>query len=512
MLNTLISVFNKKYKPQFLFLLRLLAPSVGPVGGLELNDSHIRFFDIRKNKIYSLGLRIPPGIISGGKVLDKVKLISVLIELRKELGLTPKKKLNVIVTLPSEAAYLQSVTLPYLTGASLESAIRLNLQLISPMPFEDTYNDWQVIGEAPDNQLEVLGIFAEKKNVTTMTEACEAGGFFVIAVEPSIFALVRTVHEISGTDMTEPHIVLSASDAGMNFAGVKNNIVYFDYFVSWRLIYGGASEIPKKIFEDNVVQYVGKVLAFFAGHGNSDMKRLLLLTSSLKESFRDIIQRNFKLEVKEIALGKFDHFGVEWATAIGAYERGHLSRAADTLPSLSGLSTKERFTQYQIFNFFIIWRNAIGTVLAFLLIIYAGTNFFLQKISNDLKLQFQGHLRPEDAAELKTLRASAQEFNALQDFINQAKSGTSKTSSYFKKILDIASPGVNVKRIYIQSLSAPVIISGSAESEQLIIDFKNKLVGDKDFTEVNLPLTSIVAEGDHATFSMTLRLNSSNTQ
>jgi hypothetical protein len=502
----------KKYTAKFAFLLRLLAPSIGPIGGLEISDTHVRFFDVRRGKIFTVGLRMPPGIIHAGKVVDLVKLLQVLVEVKKQLGLGERKKINIIVALPPEIAYLQSFTLPYLTGKNLEDAVRLNLEVISPIPFAETHSDWRVIGETADNQLEIMGIFAEKKNVTTMIDACAAAGFVVVAAEPAIFSLARTVHEIGKKDLSEPNIILRASEAGMDFACVNKNLVTFSYFVSWHSIYGDAEETSKKVFEENVVQHVGRVLAFLSGHGSGNMKQLLLITSMLKESFRDIIQENFKLEVKDISLGEFDNFGADWAVAIGAYVRGLLPRGEDTLVSLTGLSTKKEFTQYQIISFFTLWRNIVGAVLLFLVIAFGGTHFFIRNLLNNLPAQTGPALRNEDTIALKTLQASALEFNTLQDEIKSLEAGKLKPSSDFRKILEVASGRVSIKRIYFQSIDAPVLISGTAASESAVVSFKNILLGRSEFSGVDLPLSSIQPDGDHVSFSMTLLFKSLKTE
>lgn len=503
---------DKKYKARFAFLFKLLSPSIGPIGGLEISDAHIRFFDVRRGKIFTVGFRIPPGIVHAGKVVDLVQFLQVLIEVKKQLGLGEKKKINIIVALPPEVAYLQTFTLPYLTGENLKDAVKLNLEVISPIPFTETYSDWRVIGETADNQLEVMAIFAEKKNVTTMVDACAAAGFVVVAAEPAIFSLARTVHEIGKKDLSEPSIILRASEAGMDFAGVSKNSVTFSYFVSWHSIYGDAEETSKKVFEENVVRHVGKVLAFLAGHGSGNMKQLLLITSMLKESFRDIIQRNFKLEVKDISLGEFDNFGSDWAVAIGAYVRGLLPRGEDTLVSLTGLSTEKEFTQYQVISFFVLWRNVAGAVLIFLLIAFGGAHFFIRNLLNNLPAQTGPALRAEDTAALKVLQASALEFNALQDEISSLEAGKLKPSSDFRKVLEAASGKASIKRIYFQSIDAPVLILGTAASESAVVSFKNILLGRSEFSGVDLPLSSIQPDGDHVSFSMTLRFMSSKTE
>src|SRR5581483_1547963 len=82
----------------------LLSPSIGPVAGLEISDSHLRFFDVRRGKVLGVGLRLPPGIVQGGRIADKESFARALLGLKTQLKFPPKERLNIIISLPSEIA------------------------------------------------------------------------------------------------------------------------------------------------------------------------------------------------------------------------------------------------------------------------------------------------------------------------------------------------------------------------------------------------------------------------
>lgn len=484
------------------YLKRLLSPPAGHIGGLEISDAHIRFFDARK-KIWTSALRMPPGIIQGGKIMDGVKFREALVELRKGFAAKPKEKINVIISLPAEVVYLQVFNLPYLTGENLESAVNLNLQMISPMPFEDAYVSWEVLGETEDGQLEILSAFSEKKNIELLVSGCRESNFMVVAIEPAILSLVRSVKEITGIDMKDPHVILNSSDMGMDFAGIKNNKVYFDYFVSWRSIYGDAKEISRTRFEETIVQYVRKVLTFSASHSRSEMKRLLLVTQALEESFRDVIRSNFNLQVMPIAFTKYGKMNPEWGIALGAYERGRIPRSKDALISLTSIGTKEEFEDSQIISFIVLWRNVALTFSAFIFLAFLSVNIFIGNISEKLKTQPAQAFSEAQVKELTGLKAEAKEFNSYVALIAAAKYGQSALIPYFSKLITLGQ-GLKFTRIYFQSFTAPVIINGEAESEQAVLNFKNIVAQQSEFKDIQLPLTGLITSGVKTTFSMTL--------
>ena len=174
--------------------------------------------------------------------------------------------------------------------------------------------------------------------------------------------------------------------------------------------------------------------------------------------------------------------------------------------SLAGFSTAQEFSKHQIITFFSLWRNIAGAVLIFLLVAFWGTHLFVKKLSDELKLRPLPMLLLKDAQELKNLEAAALKFNALVDLIGVAETEKKEVTAYFKKIFTIAGEKVNIKRIYFQSMDSPVSISGEAQTEKLVVDFKDELERQSEFAETSLPLTALVTEGDHTSFSMTLRI------
>ncbi|MDP3956607.1 MAG: pilus assembly protein PilM [bacterium] len=486
-------------------LAQLLTPSAGPIGGLEITDSHVRFFDIHKNKISALGIRLPPGIIHGGRLMDAENFKKALVGIRTQLGL--KEKTCVILTVPSEVAYLKVFALPFLSGDNLRSAINLNLQMISPIPYEEAYADSEVIGETVgnENQLEILGAFSEKENLERIINATKDAGFVVVAVEPSILALARAVHDFGGLESPESYTLLNATEVGMDFAEIKNKRVYFNYFVSWHSIYGDAREVPKDIFEQAVIQYTRKILTFAASHGGANIKILALVATALGDSLKEIIEKNFDLKVTPVIFGQFKNFGPNWGAALGAYRRGLLPRSEDFYVSLMSFGTQEEFKRSQIVAYVSLWRNVVTTFLVFLFVAFTATAIFVAGVANDLKRQPAQGLRPEEVQDLKKFEASAKEFNELVALIQGALKNDNPLYPYYQKLVAVTPSDIILRRAFFQSFGSPVVVSGEGASEQAVINFKNILEKQKEFKEIQLPLTSFSPIGaGRVSFSMTL--------
>ena len=60
-----------------------------------------------------------------------------------------------------------------------------------------------------------------------------------------------------------------------------------------------------------------------------------------------------------------------------------------------------------------------------------------------------------------------------------------------EKIANLTGSNITIQRIFIQSIDAPVSFSGQAASQAAILGFKDALGRDPEFSDVNLPLSSI---------------------
>ena len=219
-----------------------------PVSGLEISDSVIHFLSLRPSGLVKSEMRLPPGVIQDGNVLNSDAFQKALVSLASSLAL-PRKNLSVIIVIPSGRVYLQLFSLPYLSEQNLNNAATLNLQMISPIPYHQAYVDWELLDEESSRgELRLIGAFSEKENIERIVSAVKSAGFNPIAVEPSIIALTRTLSQVTNPEMKAPHVVLHVSSSGMDFAGVKNGRVYFDYFVAWWAMYGGKAQISGEGF------------------------------------------------------------------------------------------------------------------------------------------------------------------------------------------------------------------------------------------------------------------------
>jgi len=485
-------------------IIQLVNPSP-PIAGLEISDFYVRFFYSRSDKFINLEVRLTPGVVQEGKVVDKEKLTEALGKLRAKLGKSAKKLPHVIVTVHSASVYLQTFNLPYLAPDKVDEAARLNIQMISPIPFEEAYVDWDMLGEdLSTGQIKFIGAFTEKKNIDAVIEVCRAVDFVVVAVEPSILALQRAVSgSLPEKGKEDLVLLLHVSNEGMDFAGMRRGKIQFDYFVSWLSMYEGASEIAPQVFEDTVARYTQQVLNFALSHAGASVKEMVLVASEFRDEIRAIIEKNFNLTVTPLdtfADGKFDAL---WGVAYGAYIRGQISRSEDALISLTSVGTEEEFRQSQILLSIKLWRNIVAAFGATLLLIFAITFLFLQNVERDFRGETVQRLGATEREELGGLIAIATEFNNTLAVVRTTREQSLVVHPHLKAIERARSSSITFSSIALQSRGAPITIVGTGENNRAVQDFKRALEADPVFASVDLPLASITpASGGRFSFSM----------
>lgn len=489
-----------KIKNWLLKILKILNPQP-PIGGLEINESALNFALIKDGELISASLSLPPGVIEEGKVKNAEAFSAVLKELHSKITPRAKKKVYVIATIPEGNLYVQVFNLPMIASNNLEEAVKLNLQMISPVEFQTVYSDWQKIGEVDidGGQLEILGAFASKQMVDELTKYLIEANFVIAAMEMPGLALGRLINPQEVANKLQSVILLRLSSSGLNFSILRNGNLYFDHFVPWQ-----AGRISLTALEDVITREAQKVLNFYASHWPSALGGFLLAvpTPEIEEKLSKLLADTFTLQVyplKNFIDGQAQRLNLaskgSSLVALGSAIRGLIPRSEDKIISATSVGTEDNYRQNQIVNFISVWRNIALTVVLFALVLLGTTEGFLMQTAKSLEARLANVKVLSENQEFNELHARAKEFNQGIELALQAKSQSNDWAPFLEKIRDLAGKEVVIKRIFVQSLGTPVLINAQAASEDGIINFKNALSSDAQFQDVNLPLGSITPGG-----------------
>ncbi len=480
-----------------------------PIAGVEISDFYLRFVYLKNTKLMNLDIRLTPGVIKDGKVIQKDKLKDAFFKLKQKLGKEAKKLPHIIIAIPSSSIFIQTFNLPFLAPEKVPEAAKLNMQMISPLPIEEAYADWDMLGEnLRSSQITFLSVFTEKNNIDIIVSSAREVGFVVVAIEPSVFALERAVGD-SDTEYNKSdfHILLNVTNDGMDFAGILNKKVHFDYFISWLSMYEGATEISPQVFENTVSRYTQQVLNFAMSNNGTSPKELILVASEFHDEIKTIIEKNFRIKVIPQDLFATGKLYASWGVSYGAYLRGLIPRGEDELISLTSLGTNEEFRQSQLIHFLKICRNIFAAYGATLVIIFFLSLIFLQSQLGRNKLTPVQALAQADLVELSNLKLQAKDFNDSVSMILSAQGTQVKIYPYINDMIGALTPEILLSQIDFQSISSPFVISGTASNDNAIKNFKQALENIPSFTKVDFPLNSrILSSGGRITFSFNISL------
>ncbi len=502
------------YIPKILSLLRITPL----VGGLEISDVAFRFVYFSEKMWRLVSIRLEPGILEGGKIKNREKFITALKNLKSNAfpGKKPRK-ISVVVSLSSISIYSQAFSLPIIKGENLDRAIQLNVEMISPIDISHAYSGWQKIGENQGSlQLEMLSAFIDRAVVDEITQALRAAGFIPVVVESRALSLARLLREEGagmGIDMSKSYVLVNIDSSGIDFLIIRLGQLYFEYFNPWRDIMDEKGQISPHAFESAVIRNFHQVVNFYGQHWTEPLSEVVLSAVALKDETKRVIADNFPFVVRELALiaynkGKEDQeIAPEWFIALGCGLRGRSPRSQDREISLLGIDAQEEFRQEQIVLFADFWRVLMPVALGLFLGVFSLSYVFLAQTRSGLESQLLFTSGNIGLKEGQDLQARAVAFNHVVSLFKAAKVSYIEKSTLIEKIQSIsASNGVTVSRIYFQDSNTPISLNGEVRADDKLTALKNALMGDPEFTDVNLSLSDVRQGTAGLSFSITFRL------
>lgn len=465
------------------------------IGGFQISDSVIQYVLIG-DKPQAFSLRLPVGVLREGKVQNPSELLKSLNQLHKMIE--PEKaslRIPVVVSLPAAVVYTQSFNVPNVGQEKVEEVVGLNLQMISPMPKDQAYMSWQILSETTENY-ELLGAFTERGNVDKLKDVLEAANFSPVAFEFPSLALARLINQTASVTPF-PVLVFHISSEGLNLFILRNGLVYFDYFHSWRSVQGESREISRAVFNEVVTQEVQKVINFAQSKYNENLEHVFLIAPGFEVEMQQFLEKRFGLKVVPLRLRSWP-LAPGWYIALGSALRGAIDRSQDRFISLAPLSSVKLFYQEQALIFIRLWRNVIAGVLAVLLIAFGSSAYFLVNQTKSLNRQlglFSDRSKQQEYAELGK---KAKEFNNLVASIKTARGPAGQLYPFLVRLSKLASNHrVILENLGVTSLGEPINLTARSPDYETIVRFKDAMVADPSFYEVNLIVSKITALEDN---------------
>lgn len=478
-------------KPFFQKILRILRPSLD-VGGVEINDNEIKFVSLSDGKISKFSAKVPPGIISEGKVIKADEVIKVLKSLHSQIT-QKSKKIPVVISVSDANVYTQSFTLPVLNGSNFEEAVRLNMQVISPIDFLKSYSDWEKISMSSPHEFEILSSFVNKGIIDPIYKCFNESNFLPVAIEQKGFSVVRAIQKM-GIVGNQPCFVLHVGGDGVSFSIIKDQLLYFNRFSSWSSVVKQNNlerEISFVDFSNLILQETHKIINFYSSRFNDGIEKIVVLAPGLEVQVKNILQDNFSIKIESIE-GNLTGIENSWLVAFGSALRGLLPRSKDVHISLAPDGTEELFLHSQILAFSSMWRTIIISVLTVATLSFVGVYLFLNFVIADSSKKLNNLSSNQNTAYYQALKNEAEMFNKNINLALTAKAQQNRLSSPIAAIFDKAGTTIKIDRILIQSTGSQSSINARAPKESDAVQFKDQIQTIHGISNADLPLSSLV--------------------
>ncbi|MEX2054495.1 MAG: hypothetical protein WD883_03065 [Candidatus Colwellbacteria bacterium] len=466
-------------------LLAKITPKM-EVFGLEISDGLVRFYDLGRGKKRArhMLLRLPPGVVVGGKVVGKEALQKTLSELHKKIIGSPRKDISVIATIPIDSVYIQPFSLPALAAENLAESAELNMRMISPIDANTAYYDWQELGDNSNkDKLDMVGAFIPQAIVDGFVEAMQGAGFTVAAVEFSALSLVRAAAKRGMVTKEKPHLLLQIDQGGLGFSISHAGELYFHHFTNWNRYQGNDKQIAKDKFEDGLVDEARRLINFYATNFKSmGIGGVVVVADSFVDEVASVMEANFKgIQVQKATFN-------ELSPAMGAAFRGRVSRSRDTSISLSNLNAVGVFRKNQLANFIAIWRNITFTVFGALLLIFLSAALVLQSAAVAVVEGDPFLSNNASTMELVRLEQQVEEFNTTVAMLQGLNEGRKSLSPIIDRVDALMGTTIDLRRLTIDLNGSRVALGGIGNSENDAKAFKDRIESDQIFINVDLPL------------------------
>lgn len=291
-----------------------------PTFGLDIGLKTMKLVEVRgsgagASLLGAVEVKVPEHSITKEGVKDKNKLAKIL---QEAVAVAKPHRINtklVASALPESLVFTKSLELPKMKPEELAKNIPFQATEFFPIPPEETYMDWHVVGELPNGTMEVLVVAAPKVLVDSLKETIETAGFELMGLETKPIAVARA---LVGPKTDGPLLIVDIGAAGSALTCFDSGTIKLTSTVTI-----GGDQIVENV-EEGV-----KVLAAEASHlikyyqnrlGQAQIFKKIILSGGganikqIPETIEKILKIQTEVAAPQIKVNNYDP---KYATAIG---------------------------------------------------------------------------------------------------------------------------------------------------------------------------------------------------
>ncbi|TAN58384.1 hypothetical protein EPN15_01255 [Patescibacteria group bacterium] len=420
-----------------------------------------------------------------------------------------KKFPNIIMAIPDDQVYVSALDFPdALEADEIDDALKVNAPMKLPYPLEAAYYDKEPLIPVKRGRQEFIFAQIAKKTVDAYLAALEKIGLNTVVLGYTNASVLRA---LKFTD-DDPAIIIRECGDGWEISCIaKKQMRFLD-----RVRNLSDSKIPKyetvskaienlSYYAETEFGLVSKKALYMGGNTALSAKMSANIEKDLKNKGFDIAFLPLKEFVKPeiLALEKEENLP-PLLPAYGLGLRSVISRDEDTMISLLPVGTEEAYKVKRNIVYARTLVFTVSTVAIGLMLVFGLIFAFMKWMGEGLHANYQQASSQLLMNGVQNLEKEVNEFNSFLSIIDQAVGGKNTISPIVSDLQKMIVPGVILNSIQISSLDAPISISGTAQTRDQAINFKNKLAESENFSDIELPLSSLKSE-NNVSFQITMK-------
>ncbi len=488
---------------KFMSLLRVRQSAAG----LEVSDEVLRLACSGGKGWRTYAVRLAPGTVSGGKILDRASFLAALVELKEKAcgGRRTRKKISVVACLSSAEIYLQTLSLPAVPQKELVQAVALNMAMAAPLDANKLYSGWEFLGtDEATGQVKILAVFIGREAADGVAGALFEAGFLPMAMESRSLAFARMLRAgNTGIDREKTYLAIDIGNTGMNFLIIKSGVLAFEYVEPWKNVMGEKGEVSAPRFKEALEADIRRVMNFYRQHWSAPLGGAILAAPAFADLAAEAATEAAPgVPVSRLTLVMGEPVSPEWLAALGTGLRSTEEGSAHEV-NLLGAASEERFHEEQLSDFLRFWRVAVPAAFGILILTFGIADIFLHGTRNGIESRAGLTIAATDQAQMQPLAASAAAFNRSVALVGAAEQEIRPKSALIAAAMAAAATNhISIDHMTFRASDTPVSLSGSGLSQDDVVAFKTALDTIPGVSGVNLPLEGIQTGNNSVSFSL----------
>jgi len=285
-----------------------------PTFGLDVSAGSLKVMQLgrRKDEYFAKAYSqtpLPKGLIVNDSVSDTKTFDFLLKQTLRDPNFGRIDTNFVVATLPESKSFVRVIQIPKMSESEAESAVPFEAESFIPIPIDQVYLDWQKVGDAEGDKINILIIASPKDFVDKYLEVLDKSGLKPVALEVESQSCQRALVKAGNRD-TFLAVDLSAfrtslimiEDGNLQFTStvpIAGNSFTEALASSLGVAAAKAEDIKKKVGLNNTTEYpniktallpilnnltaeIKNILKFHAEHSQKPVTKVLLTGGSAK--------------------------------------------------------------------------------------------------------------------------------------------------------------------------------------------------------------------------------------